>query len=42
MTVADKTITLSEIQPDVRELPLEITLTMEGRSHVIQMTAVVG
>lgn len=42
VTVADKTITLSEIQPDVRELPLEITLTMEGRSHVIQMTAVVG
>ena len=42
VTVADKTITLSEIQPDVRELPLEITLTMEGRSHIIQMTAVVG
>ncbi len=42
VTASDKKITLSDIGAGVTEIPLEITLTMEGRSHTIQMTAKVG
>lgn len=42
VTASDKKITLSDIGAGVTEIPLEITLTMEGRSHTIPMTAKVG